>query len=145
MLVNFSLFLFALSTGHHCRRKVLRVAAVHPLITLHLSSFSPSLIHLSSTSHPPLSPTYLSIYISINTIVMDYRSGYNTTGTGTNSQVSTVSLSSSSTSRDFRSNLTLLQGNHYCNRDYGNGSNSYHYSNSLVYLLLVLSCRRLPD
>ncbi|OJJ86027.1 uncharacterized protein ASPGLDRAFT_33930 [Aspergillus glaucus CBS 516.65] len=39
---------------------------------------------------------------------MDYKSGYNTTGTGTNSQ-----------------------GNHYCNRDYGNGANSYHYSNTL--------------
>ncbi|KAI0039267.1 hypothetical protein FA95DRAFT_1042549 [Auriscalpium vulgare] len=22
-----------------------------------------------------------------------------------------------------------IQGNHYCKRDYGNGSNAYHYSN----------------
>ena len=28
------------------------------------------------------------------------------------------------------------QGNHYCSRDYGNGSNSYHYSNSYVNHLL---------
>lgn len=27
----------------------------------------------------------------------------------------------------------LLQGNHYCSRDYGNGSNSYHYSNQYVF------------
>ncbi|BCR92667.1 uncharacterized protein ACHE_80567S [Aspergillus chevalieri] len=44
---------------------------------------------------------------------MDYRSGYNIARTGTNSQ-----------------------GNPWCNRDYGNGSNSYHYSNSLVYYFL---------
>lgn len=25
------------------------------------------------------------------------------------------------------------QGNHYCSRDYGNGSNSYHYSNTEVF------------
>ena len=30
----------------------------------------------------------------------------------------------------------LLQGNHYCSRDYGNGSNSYHYSNRYVFLSL---------
>ncbi|KAL4964868.1 uncharacterized protein BDV14DRAFT_173848 [Aspergillus stella-maris] len=29
----------------------------------------------------------------------------------------------------YNSSGTNSQGNHYCSRDYGNGSNSYHYSN----------------
>jgi hypothetical protein len=37
--------------------------------------------------------------------------------------------------------IQLLQGNHYCSRDYGSGtnSNSYHYSNS--YAPTCLPCR----
>ncbi|KAL5336588.1 hypothetical protein BJX70DRAFT_372351 [Aspergillus crustosus] len=30
------------------------------------------------------------------------------------------------------------QGNHYCSRDYGNDSNSYHYSNKFVFLFSSL-------
>ncbi|KAL4884257.1 hypothetical protein BJY04DRAFT_183241 [Aspergillus karnatakaensis] len=32
----------------------------------------------------------------------------------------------------YTSSDTNSQGNHYCSRDYGNGSNSYHYSNKFV-------------
>lgn len=32
----------------------------------------------------------------------------------------------------FRVCRLTVQGNHYCSRDYGNGSNSYHYSNTYV-------------
>lgn len=35
----------------------------------------------------------------------------------------------------------LLQGNHYCSRDYGNGSNSYHYSNQYVFPSFLGSAR----
>ncbi|OAA61722.1 hypothetical protein SPI_04581 [Niveomyces insectorum RCEF 264] len=30
----------------------------------------------------------------------------------------------------YKSSGTNSQGNHYCSRDYGNGSNAYHYSNN---------------
>lgn len=53
-------------------------------------------------------------------------SGYQTTSSGTNSQVS------SKCSPIFQ-DLTQGQGNHYCHRDYGTGAsnqNSYHYSNT---------------
>ena len=39
--------------------------------------------------------------------------------------------------------ILSLQGNHYCSRDYGNGSNSYHYSNQYVSLSSVGSRTRL--
>lgn len=53
---------------------------------------------------------------------------YTYLGSGTNSQVSIISLVT-------RGRLTLIQGNHYCTRDYGSDApnqNSYHYSNQSV-------------
>lgn len=116
MLIDFSLFL-------------VRVVNRLPLVTEGRSRTTGShnafiaLSSLSSSSsaslillHPPLTPSYLSIIplhlhlhpnqhhqLQISTITMDYRSGYNIARTGTNSQVSPVTLSSP---RDLKSNLT---------------------------------------